>query len=263
MRGCGGRQTLWDHNWSAHLSGCVSRGGCDPNHVGLVGAAETFDAISRWQEGVESRDESRMSLEQSRYPFDDPRSVDILTLKVLHDIQEPVVNIGLILKLNLDLIKIRQRVSDIQGSVVASCCWRACCIATRSWGRLLRRRWRRGRARVGSRSGSRSGSRVVHWGRWVDRRRHMRTGVLTMRWWRRVGRLSHMIWLRGRCHMMMGAIRTPVALRRTMRRGHDGRWMRVTSVYAAQRRACGRTRRRHGLARPWWRASDDRHGWGR
>lgn len=79
------RQTLRDNNWSAHLSRCVSRGGCDPDHVGLVGAAETLDAISRWQEGVESRDKCRMSLEQSRYPFNDPRSVDAIIIIISED----------------------------------------------------------------------------------------------------------------------------------------------------------------------------------
>jgi hypothetical protein len=48
--------------------------------------------------------------------------------------------------------------------------------------------------------------------------------------------------------MVMGAVRDSVALRRAVRRRHDGRRMRVASVYAAQRRAGRRTRRRHGLA---------------
>jgi hypothetical protein len=51
-----------------------------------------------------------MSSEELRYTVDNPRGIDCLTLEVLHYIQEAVVDVWLIMKLDFDLIEIGQSI---------------------------------------------------------------------------------------------------------------------------------------------------------
>ena len=72
------RKTLRDDNGATHLCGCMSRGCGDSDHVGFIGAAQALDTIARGQEGVESRNQCRMSLEQRGYSFNDAGSIDTI-----------------------------------------------------------------------------------------------------------------------------------------------------------------------------------------
>jgi hypothetical protein len=58
-----------------------------------------------------------MAIEEVGDPFDNAGSVDQLTLEILHDIQEMVVNLWLVLKLYFDSIKIAKRIGHIQWSL--------------------------------------------------------------------------------------------------------------------------------------------------
>lgn len=84
-----------------------ARGSCDANGVGIMRIVCVFDAVTWREKGVETGDELRVTSEKSRDSFNDAWCVNALTFKILHDIQKPVVNIGLIVKLNLDLIQVR------------------------------------------------------------------------------------------------------------------------------------------------------------
>ena len=55
-----------------------------------------------------------MTLEQAANSGDHPRRVNGLALELLHDVQEVVVHLGLVAKLVLDLVQVRERVLDLQ-----------------------------------------------------------------------------------------------------------------------------------------------------
>ena len=56
----------------------MSRGCGDSDQVGFIGAAQALDTIARGLEGVESRNQCRMSLEQRGYSFNDAGSIDTI-----------------------------------------------------------------------------------------------------------------------------------------------------------------------------------------
>jgi hypothetical protein len=51
-----------------------------------------------------------VSGEQFRYPADHTRGVDGLALEILHNVQELIVHIWLLMKLHLDLVEIAKSV---------------------------------------------------------------------------------------------------------------------------------------------------------
>ena len=64
-----------------------------------------FNLVTGRQEGVEAHDKFWMSLEETADPGDDARRVDALRLELLHDVQEVVVHLGLVVELKLDLVQ--------------------------------------------------------------------------------------------------------------------------------------------------------------
>mmetsp|Transcript_29551 Transcript_29551/g.73769 ORF Transcript_29551/g.73769 Transcript_29551/m.73769 type:complete len:204 (-) Transcript_29551:76-687(-) len=61
------------------------------------------------QELVEAQDEVLVSLEDGLYTLDDPLGVDPLRLELLHDFEELIVGVLLVLKSLLQLAQVRQR----------------------------------------------------------------------------------------------------------------------------------------------------------
>lgn len=53
-------------------------------------------------------------MKQCGYAVNDAWCIDCLSLEFFHHIKETVVNVWLVRELNLDLIKITQRISNIQ-----------------------------------------------------------------------------------------------------------------------------------------------------
>lgn len=66
-----------------------------------IGTCVTFDTVSRREKSVESLDERRMGMEQGRDAVDYARGIDSLAFEFLHDVEETVVNVGLVGKLDL------------------------------------------------------------------------------------------------------------------------------------------------------------------
>lgn len=91
----------------------------DPYGVGIV-PSPTLNTVAGGKESIKTLDEVRVSGEKLRNSVDYPGSINRLALKVFHDVQEPVVDLGLIMELNLDLIEIRK--SIIQDRLLALGC---------------------------------------------------------------------------------------------------------------------------------------------
>ena len=90
----------------------------DPDGVGIV-SSSTFNAISRWKERIKSLDQLRVAGKQLADPSDHTGSIDGTALEVFHDIQEAVVDIGMVGELNLDLVEIAQ--SIVQDRLLTLC----------------------------------------------------------------------------------------------------------------------------------------------
>ena len=73
-----------------------------------------LDLVALGQKRVEAVDELAVALEERRDPADDARRVDLLALEALHDLEELVVDLGLVAELRLDLIEVEERVLDLQ-----------------------------------------------------------------------------------------------------------------------------------------------------
>lgn len=73
-----------------------------------VAVRTTFNLISWWQEGVEALNQVRVTRKERGYTLDDPWSIYRATLEVLHDIQESIIDVRVVSKLNLDLIEVAQ-----------------------------------------------------------------------------------------------------------------------------------------------------------
>ena len=68
--------------------------------------AEALRAPRR-QKGVEAQDEHAMAVEELEHALDDAGRVDRLRLELLHDVEELVVDVRLVLVRVLDLVKVR------------------------------------------------------------------------------------------------------------------------------------------------------------
>ena len=78
----------------------------------LIKAA--FDAVAGGQERIKALYETRLPAEQHRHTLDDAGRIDRLALKVLHDIEESIVHIRVVRKLDLDLVEVRQGIAHIE-----------------------------------------------------------------------------------------------------------------------------------------------------
>lgn len=73
-----------------------------------------LNLVTRWQEGVETHDQVWVALEELRYAADHSWSVNTLRFKFLHYIQEVIVDLWLATKLQLHLVKVRQRILHLE-----------------------------------------------------------------------------------------------------------------------------------------------------
>jgi hypothetical protein len=125
---------------------CGSACGCsDGDKIALAGIQAALDAIARGQEGVEALDEAGMATEEGGNPLDDARGIYGLALElkrrrrkesraisarwtrmravsemslatyVFHDIEETIVDIGMLCELDLDLVQVGERILDVEG----------------------------------------------------------------------------------------------------------------------------------------------------
>jgi hypothetical protein len=69
--------------------------------VGGIITRITFNAVSWRKESVESLDERRMGMKQGRDAVDYARGIDGLAFEFLHDVEETVVDVGLVRELDL------------------------------------------------------------------------------------------------------------------------------------------------------------------
>ena len=72
-----------------------------------------FYLITLGQEGVEAIDQLAVALEERRDSANDAGRVDLLALEGLHDLEEFVVDLGLVAELGLDLVEVEERVLDL------------------------------------------------------------------------------------------------------------------------------------------------------
>ena len=79
-----------------------------------------FYLITLGQEGVEPVDQLAVALEERRNSTDDAGRVDLLALEGLHDLEEFIINLGLIPKFGLDLVEVEERVLDLRVSGVSA-----------------------------------------------------------------------------------------------------------------------------------------------
>mmetsp|Transcript_45164 Transcript_45164/g.145577 ORF Transcript_45164/g.145577 Transcript_45164/m.145577 type:complete len:329 (+) Transcript_45164:363-1349(+) len=73
-----------------------------------------LDLVPRREEGVESEDELAVPVEELQHAVDDAGRVDRLRLELLHDVEELVVDMRLLLELHLDLVEVREGVLDLE-----------------------------------------------------------------------------------------------------------------------------------------------------
>ena len=59
-------------------------------------------------------DELVIAVEELRDALDHARRVDLLSLEVFHDVEELVVDLGLVAELHLDLVEVQERVLDLE-----------------------------------------------------------------------------------------------------------------------------------------------------
>ena len=77
------------------------------------GVKQTFDAVARGKKSIKPLDQVRMPTEQLQNPLNHPRSVDALTFEVLHNVQNVVIHVCLVIEQDLNLIQIAQGVFHI------------------------------------------------------------------------------------------------------------------------------------------------------
>ena len=97
--------------WLGHRLHGRSHWSSDSDRIRVV-ASSTFDPVSRRQERVESLDQLGIAGKQLADSSNYAWSVDGATLKVLHYIEEAIVNVRVISELYFDLIKIAQGVVE-------------------------------------------------------------------------------------------------------------------------------------------------------
>lgn len=73
-----------------------------------------LDLVARGQEGVESHNEVGVAFEELGYPAYHPWSVNALRLELLHDVQEVIVDLRLVAKLEFHLIQVRQSIFHLE-----------------------------------------------------------------------------------------------------------------------------------------------------
>ena len=73
-----------------------------------------LNLVSRWEKSVEAHDELRVASEEAGNASNDSGRVDALALKLLHDVEEVVVDLWLVAKLELDLVQVGERVFDFE-----------------------------------------------------------------------------------------------------------------------------------------------------
>lgn len=73
-----------------------------------------FNLVSRWKKRVEPHNEIRVTLKELRHPADYAWGVNTLRFKLLHNIQEVIVDLWLIAKLELYLIQVRQSILHLE-----------------------------------------------------------------------------------------------------------------------------------------------------
>ena len=79
-----------------------------------------FYFITLGQEGVEPVNQLAVALEERRNSSNDAGRVDLLALEGLHDLEEFIVDLGLVAELGLDLVEVEERVLDLRGSGVSA-----------------------------------------------------------------------------------------------------------------------------------------------
>lgn len=101
----------WWGQWPGgrHGGNHCAHGCSDPNRI-WISIRSTFNLISWGQKGVEPLDQIRVAGKERRNALNDTRSVYGTALEVLHDIQEAVVNIGMIGELDFDLVEVAKSV---------------------------------------------------------------------------------------------------------------------------------------------------------
>ena len=76
-----------------------------------------LDLVPLGEEGVEPQDELLVAVEQVLHLFDDARGVDRLGLELLHNLQEVVIDLPVVLKPGLDLAEVREGVLENERGV--------------------------------------------------------------------------------------------------------------------------------------------------
>lgn len=98
-------------SWLGHRLDCCAHGSGHSDGVRIV-ASSTFDAVTRRQESVKSLNQFGITSEKLADSANYTRSVDGAALKVLHYIEEAVVNVRVVGELDLDLIEIAQGIVE-------------------------------------------------------------------------------------------------------------------------------------------------------
>ena len=73
-----------------------------------------FNFIPGRQKCVETHNQIRVPFKQVRYSADDSWSINALRFEFLHDIQEIIVDLRLVTKLELDLVQVREGIFHFQ-----------------------------------------------------------------------------------------------------------------------------------------------------
>lgn len=108
------RGNVVDLAWSGHVN----------QIIGL-----NLNLVARRQESVEAHDEVWMALEELGDSADHTWRINALRLKLLHDVQEVIVDLRLIAKLKLNLIQIGKSILDLESlKLLLAQCW------GRGWG---------------------------------------------------------------------------------------------------------------------------------
>lgn len=95
--------------WLGHrLDGCAH--GCGHSDTIRIVVGTALNAIAGRQEGVEPLDEVWIPRKQRTDSTNDARGIDGTALEVLHDVEEAIVDVGVIGELDFDLVEVAQRV---------------------------------------------------------------------------------------------------------------------------------------------------------
>jgi hypothetical protein len=105
------RCATWWRQWPGgrHGGNHGAHGRGDSDRI-WISIRSTFNFISRGQKGVETLNQVRITSEKGRNALNDTRSIYGTALEILHDVQEAVVNIGMIGELDFDLVEVAKSV---------------------------------------------------------------------------------------------------------------------------------------------------------